>query len=206
MIIHRSIRSAKRRAFPGVAPIVRAFTASLGLPVLLLLLFAGPADAACYLRLNTSMLPQLQVVLDDSARTVYRGAYLRVIHSPVCEQAIGWSIDAIVHVGGQWDKVNKIATESIGVSVKTQLGGTAKYSGKTTQKCAHDPWAVYQAGCKSWLYYVLWGVPNAGVTRAQSSSGWHTSQIPWNGFDYRGPYPAARPVMGCCWFEPWGGY
>jgi hypothetical protein len=30
------------------------------------------------------------------------------------------------------------------------------------------------------------------VQKSESAVGWHTSAVPWNGFDYAGPYPALR--------------
>jgi hypothetical protein len=205
---HRSIRPAKRRAILKIAPIWRAFIRGLGLSILILSFCTGRADAACYLSGPEFGFLNYRST-DDALRATYEFWYVRTIYPPVCQIAFNWSLQAAVVFRGVWDKANKTATESVNVLVHTPAfpqAPPATYVGSTSQKCQSDPWLVYKAGCSSWLPYSLgWGT-NVGVSKQAKAQGWNTSLIPLSGFDYRGPYPASRPAMWCCFFNPWGGY
>ena len=119
-----------------------------------------------------------------------------------------WPVKVSVSVAGTWSKTFKTATERIVVKVSTQFA-QASYSGKTVQKCKADPWRYKNAACPSFLtalsFFYPGLDPNYGVTKTGSASGWKGPYIPWNGFDYAGPFPASRPATDCCWFDPWWG-
>jgi hypothetical protein len=203
---HQRIQLIRHRARLEPARKQRAFAISLGLSVLLLPLLASRADAACYMRLPMSMLEQPKIVINDSARTVYRTSLKETnIHSSACTWAFGWPVSRSIEVLGEWNKATKTAKETVKVALSTPAfpnSPAAGYVGVTSQKCKADPWSVYNAGCPSWFIWWLSG-GQPGVSKQQKAAGWNTSLIPWTTFDYRGPYPATRPLMGCCWFEPW---
>jgi hypothetical protein len=152
------------------------------------------------------VLPRPQVVVNDSSRTTYGAGYKQTVFSQACGWlGFGWPIETAVQVKGEWNKITKTAKETVLVAVSTPVfpnSQKATYLGVTTQTCKQDPWNVYNAGCSSWQWWWITG-GGIGVAKQQASKGWDTHNIPWDGFDYRGPYPASRPAMGCCWFEPW---
>jgi hypothetical protein len=201
MTNHRSIRPAESCAVLKLAPTLRAFAESLG-SVLILLFFAGRADAACYLRLNMGALPLPTKVAENTFRTIYSAGYKLTVNS-----ACGWPsnipVEIAVHVDGVWTKAIGRATERVQVAASTPaVPGTprASYEGTTTQRnCKYDPWVSFAARCPSWYFWWLTG-GMTGVGKWEKAEGWNTSLIPWAGFDYRAPYPAIRAKM---WSDPW---
>lgn len=195
----------------------RLFTASLVLAIVTFV-FVGRAEAqqcknwnspfgtisffeplkpwcVCRLPLRTSYLqPTGQFVLKGLV-TRYEAKYVETYHSPICGKAFNWTLEAAVSYRGIWNLVTKQATDEVSVKIVSNGATVATYSGRTVQKCTQNPWEVYGAGCP---------FKGLGVTKVEKASGWGTSSVPWTGFNYDGPWPAARPSMPCCWFQPWG--
>ena len=198
-----------RRIVRSAAAARRSLLRNIACALLVVLCTAGTANAACYLHLSIAHLPLLKKLIDTSTSTIWHGAYTYYAQSPQCGIAYNWPVKVSVSVAGTWSKTFKTATERIQVNVSTQ-SAKAAYRGKTVQKCKADPWRYYSAGCPSfYTAFPFFGVgsnPNYGVTKTGSGKGWNGPYIPWNGFDYAGPFPASRPATDCCWFNPWWGF
>jgi hypothetical protein len=202
---HRSIVQVEWKTFFNI---VLTFAGSLGLAVLVLLFFAGGADAACYLKLDLPALsPPVVKHGYDLHWTTYSAGYKKNVFS-ACGMAFK-PYETAVQIKGTWNRITKTATERVAVRVSLpwlQDSPEATYTGITSQKCKRNPWTYYKAGCGSWVWAMAGYGWDVGVTKQEVKKGWNTNEILFAGFDYGGPYPASRPNMGCCWFEPWYGF